>query len=162
GQARAEKLTTLAVGDGTARQTITAWAVSGLSNAPTPIWTDASGKFFGLHFGLAWLPSGFESALGAIESAQNQALAARAASLGKQLARTPTGAVAFTNVQIYDASARRFLPDHTVVVAKGQFVAVGPSSGTKVPDGAERIDGRGKTLIPGLWDCHMHVGGDFT
>jgi len=24
------------------------------------------------------------------------------------------------------------------------------------------IDGRGKTLLPGLWDCHMHVGNDFT
>jgi imidazolonepropionase-like amidohydrolase len=24
------------------------------------------------------------------------------------------------------------------------------------------IDGRGKTLVPGLWDCHMHVGDDYT
>ena len=31
-----------------------------------------------------------------------------------------------------------------------------------MPAGAEQIDGRGKTLVPGLWDCHMHVGGDFT
>jgi imidazolonepropionase-like amidohydrolase len=162
GQARADKLTTLDVGDGTARQTITAWAVSGLSNAPTPIWTDASGRFFGFHVGLAWLPKGFESALSAMENAQNQALAAQAASLGKQLARTPTGAVAFTNVQMYDATARRFLPDQTVVVSKDRIVAVGPSSATSVPNGAERIDGRGKTLVPGLWDCHMHVGGDFT
>ena len=31
-----------------------------------------------------------------------------------------------------------------------------------MPAGAQVIDGRGKTLVPGLWDCHMHVGDDFT
>ena len=24
------------------------------------------------------------------------------------------------------------------------------------------VDGRGMTLSPGLWDCHMHVGDDYT
>jgi imidazolonepropionase-like amidohydrolase len=162
GQARAEKLTTLEVGEGPARQTITAWAVSGLSNAPVPIWTDRSGRFFGLYNFLAWLPKGYESAIGPMEKAQNDALAMRVASLGKQLARTPSGAVAFTNVQIYDATQRRFLPDHTVVVSKDRITAVGPSRITKVPPGAEQIDGRGRTLVPGLWDAHMHVTNDFT
>ena len=162
GQARAEKLTTLQVGEGAARQTITAWAVSGLGISPQPIWTDASGKFFGLHVGIAWLPKGYESALDAIEKAQNDALAARVATLSQQLARTPSGAVAFTNVRLYDAIQRRFLPDQTVLVAKDRIAAVGPSRTTKVPPGTEQIDGRGKTLVPGLWDVHMHVNNDFT
>jgi hypothetical protein len=42
GQARAEKLTAIEVGDGAARQTITAWAVSGLGNSPQVVWTDPS------------------------------------------------------------------------------------------------------------------------
>jgi imidazolonepropionase-like amidohydrolase len=162
GQARAEKLTSIDVGEGAARQTITAWAVSGLGNAPTPIWTDARGRFFGLHAGLAWLPEGYESALAAMEKAQNDALAVRVSSLSKELARTPSGAVAFTNVQIYDAMSRRFVQDQTVVIDKDRIVAVGPAKTTDVPDGAERIDGRGKSLVPGLWDCHMHVAGDYT
>ena len=162
GQARAEKLTSIDVGEGPTRQTITAWAVTGLSNAPTPIWTDARGTFFGFHVGLAWLPKGYESALAAMEKAQNDALAVRVSSLSKQLARTPKGPLAFTNVQIYDAVARRFLPDHTVVIANDRIVAVGPSRTTNIPDDAERIDGRGKTLLPGLWDSHMHVSGDYT
>ena len=162
GQARAEQLTTLDVGDGPNKQTITAWAVTGLSNAPVPIWTDAKGTFFGLHVGIAWLPKGYESALPAIEKAQDDALAKRVAALSKQLARTLQGAVAFTNVQVYDARRRRFEGAQTVVVEKGRISAVGPASTTKVPAGAEQIDGKGKTLVPGLWDCHMHVGGDFT
>ena len=56
-----------------------------------------------------------------------------------------------------------FLADQTVVVDKGAHRRgrrgqVKPS----VPAGAQVIDGRGKTLLPGLWDCHMHVGDDFT
>jgi len=162
GQARAEQLTTLQVGDGPNRQTITAWAVSGLGNAPAPIWTDAKGTFFGVHFGLAWLPQGYESSLAAIEKAQNDALATRVKALSQQLARTPTSPVAFTNVQLYDAPGRRFVADQTVIVEKNRITAVGPASTMKLPAGAEQVDGRGKTLVPGLWDCHMHVGGDFT
>lgn len=162
GQARAEKLATLDVGAGANRQTITAWAVSGLSNAPVPIWTDANGTFFGFHVGLAWLPQGYEPALAAMEKAQNDALAERVTALSRQLPRTPKGAVAFTNVQIYDALNRRFVRDHTVVVEQGRIAAVGPANTVRISAGAEQIDGRGKTLVPGLWDCHMHVGGDFT
>ena len=162
GVARAEKLTTLEVGDGAMRQTITAWAVSGLSNVPTPIWTDSRGEFFAAHFGIAWLPKRYDTALPAIEKAQNDALAALVGTLSKELARAPSRPVAFTNVQVYDAINRRFLADHTVVVAKDRIVAVGPATAIKVPVGAEQIDGRGKTLLPGLWDAHMHVGNDYT
>jgi imidazolonepropionase-like amidohydrolase len=36
-------------------------------------------------------------------------------------------------------------------------VAVGPARTTRVPAGARRVDGRGKFLIPGLWDMHVHT-----
>src|SRR4029077_14213322 len=31
------------------------------------------------------------------------------------------------------------------------------SSGVKTPAGARAVDGRGKFLIPGLWDAHIHA-----
>jgi len=34
---------------------------------------------------------------------------------------------------------------------------MGPSSTTKVPDGAETVDLAGKALMPGLWDMHAHL-----
>jgi hypothetical protein len=48
GKARAEKLTTVEIGDGAAKQEVTAWAITGVSNAPIPMWADANGKFFGM------------------------------------------------------------------------------------------------------------------
>ena len=38
GKAKAEKLTTLTVGEGAAKKEITAWALTGIANFPIPIW----------------------------------------------------------------------------------------------------------------------------
>ena len=40
GKATAEKLTSLEIGSGDEKKTVTAWAVSGLSNSPIPVWTE--------------------------------------------------------------------------------------------------------------------------
>jgi imidazolonepropionase-like amidohydrolase len=162
GKARAAKLTDLAVGAGAARQTITLWSITGISTSPLPIWADANNKFFGLALGLAWLPEAYAPEQKRIEEAQATALAAQAPGLVKSLVTVPSGPVAFTGVRLFDADALRFLTDQTVVVDKGKIAAVGARSSIAVPAGAQVIDGRGKTLIPGLWDCHMHVGDDFT
>ena len=162
GQARAEKLTTLAVGAGDRRQTITAWSVTGLSNSPIVFWSDASDKFFGTNAGLAWLPEGYEDVLKPTEKAQSDALATTTAALGASLARIPAAPIAITNVRTFDAENGRFLEGQTVVVDNGVITAAGPAARVTVPRNAERIDGAGKTLVPGLWDCHMHVFDDFT
>lgn len=162
GQARAEKLTTLAVGAGTRRQTITAWSITGLSNSPTIVWSDAHDKFFGANLGIAWLPEGYEDALKPTEAAQNAAMATRIAAIGASLGRAATTPIAIVNVRTFDAIGGRFVDGQTVVVDHGIITAAGPAASVAVPSNAERIDGAGKTLVPGLWDCHMHVGDDFT
>jgi imidazolonepropionase-like amidohydrolase len=162
GKAHAEKLTTLQVGEGAATRTITLWGVTGLGTSPIPIWSDAENHFFGVSFGLAWLPEAYAGEQQKIEDAQSTALAAQAPGLLKSLLNVPKGPVAFVGVRLFDADASRFIADQTVVVDKGAIVAVGPRAGVTVPAGAQVIDGAGKTLVPGLWDCHMHVGDDYT
>jgi imidazolonepropionase-like amidohydrolase len=162
GKATVEKLTSLEIGDGAKKKTVTAWAVSGLSNSPIPIWTDAENKFFGLAVGMSWLPDGYESERAKMEKAQGDALAARMPALARSLAKSPEIPVAFTNVKLFDADGLRFLSDQTVVVDKGVIVSVGPAAEIKPPSGTQVIDGKGKTLVPGMWDCHMHVGNDYT
>jgi hypothetical protein len=44
------------------------------------------------------------------------------------------------------------------VVRGDTIVSVGPAASTAVPTNARVVDGRGKYLIPGLWDMHAHVG----
>ncbi len=161
GRVQATPLTTAVVGSGATQQTVTAWALTGLSTSPVPVWADANGKFFAIAFGIGWLPEGYEGELAKLEAAQAKALAARAPALVRDLLKTPAGPVAFTHVKLYDAERRSFRDDQTVVVDKGLITAVGPAASVRLGS-AQVIDGRGKTLVPGLWDCHMHVGDDYT
>jgi imidazolonepropionase-like amidohydrolase len=162
GKAHAARLADLGVGAGAARQTITLWSVTGIGTSPLPIWADANSKFFALAVGLAWLPEAYAGEQQNIEEAQARAMAAQAPGLVKALVTVPAGPVAFTGVRLFDADAIRFLADQTVVVANGAIAAVGARASVEVPANARVIDGRGKTLIPGMWDCHMHVGDDFS
>ena len=162
GKARAEKLTTLTVGEGANKKEVTAWAITGINNAPIPVWADANNKFFGLYFFLSWLPDAYAGEHQRLAEAQTKALAERAPALVKSLVKTPKGPVAFSGVRLFDAEGVRFLANQTVVVDKGSITASGAAGSVTVPAGAQVIDGRGMTLVPGLWDCHMHVGDDYT
>ncbi|MHA6206174.1 amidohydrolase family protein [Dyella soli] len=159
GQVKAEKLTTATVGEGNAKKTVTAWAITGLSNTPVPVWTDAAGKFFAFVNGLSWLPVGYEGAQPALEKAQSDALAVHAKELVPRLLKMPAGAVAFTNVRAF-LDGTHFADGQTVVVEQGVITQVGPAASVKVPAHAQLIDGKGKTLVPGLWDAHQHVADD--
>lgn len=64
--------------------------------------------------------------------------------------------VAFAGVTVIDVEAGVAKSGWNVVVAGDRIRAAGPSSSTPIPAGAERIDGRGKFLMPGLWDMHVH------
>jgi len=74
-----------------------------------------------------------------------------------QQAADTAAATAFVNVAVVPMDRERVLPDQTVIVRGGRIVAVGPAAGTAVPEGATRIDGRGKYLLPGLAEMHGHV-----
>jgi imidazolonepropionase-like amidohydrolase len=75
---------------------------------------------------------------------------------GAAARKAPAPATAFVNVNVVPMDRERVLANQTVLVEGGRITALGPSSTIKVPAGAVRIDGRGKYLIPGLTDMHVH------
>ena len=159
GIARLEKLTSLTVGEGAEKKTVTAYALSGIANTPFPIWMDEKGKFFALDGGLTWIPAGYESFQPQLDKAQDEALAVRSRLESKQLATAPAGPLAFTHVRSF-VDGSQFVEDETIVVDKGIITQVGPSATTQAPAEARIIDGKGKALVPGLWDAHQHVSDD--
>ncbi len=67
------------------------------------------------------------------------------------------GTYAFVNVTVIPMDSERMLPGQTVVVQDGVIVAMGPAESTPVPEGATRIAGEGRYLMPGLAEIHAHV-----
>ena len=45
----------------------------------------------------------------------------------------------------------------TIIVRDGKIVAVGAGASTQVPDGAQRVDVAGATIMPGLVNAHGHL-----
>lgn len=64
----------------------------------------------------------------------------------------------FQHVTLIDGTGAAPRPDMNVVVDGGRFVEVIPSARAAPPSGRV-IDGRGKFLIPGLMDIHIHLVG---
>jgi imidazolonepropionase-like amidohydrolase len=64
--------------------------------------------------------------------------------------------LAIIHVNLIDATGAPVQADMTVIVQGKQILQLGKSASTTVPKAARVVDGRGKYLIPGLWDMHVH------
>ena len=90
-------------------------------------------------------------------------LAAALAANGAPAERGPrpqqSDVVAFTNVTVIPMDRERTLSGQTVIVRGDRIAEIGPANRVRVPDGATRIDGTGKFLMPGLAEMHAHIPG---
>ena len=72
-------------------------------------------------------------------------------------AQTLQRTLAIEHVTVIPMTSDTALRDHTVLVRDDCIEWIGQSSNARIPAGARRIDGRGKYLIPGLADMHVHL-----
>jgi hypothetical protein len=77
------------------------------------------------------------------------------AALGAQRPARGDAPIAITGVTVIDVADGRRLTRQTVVVRGTRIAAMG-RRGVRIPAGARIVDGRGRFLIPGLWDMHVH------
>lgn len=75
---------------------------------------------------------------------------------GDERLAAPAAGFVVQDVRLFDGE--QVIEGATVVVQEGRIVAVDPD--VAVPEGLAVIDGRGRTLLPGLIDAHVHTWGD--
>jgi hypothetical protein len=73
-------------------------------------------------------------------------------------AHAADSAIVIEHCSVFDPVAEKMLPDQTIVVRGAKIERVVPADKVgELPDDAERIDGRGRFVLPGLIDAHVHV-----
>jgi imidazolonepropionase-like amidohydrolase len=65
---------------------------------------------------------------------------------------------ALTGGRLIDGTGATAIERSTVIVRDGRIEAAGPVGTVPVPRGVPTVDVTGKTVLPGLWDMHAHVG----
>ncbi|HEU5358645.1 MAG TPA: amidohydrolase family protein [Gemmatimonadales bacterium] len=138
---------------------LTRYDIDGLIWGRETAWTDADGLIIGVvtvdaefdHFEA--LRAGWEDALGFFVHRAAQDAAAALVTATKD-AVAGTGGFAIVGATLIDGTGRPAVPNATVVVRGGRIAAAGAR--VRVPKGMPELDGRGLSVLPGLWDMHAH------
>jgi len=161
GEAKAGPLTELNLEASGQKKRVTLYAITGLDFSPTYVWLDNRRTFFAsVDRWITVIPEGWEASAELMQAAQDEAAEARAAELATKLAHRAPNGIVFAHVNLFDSQSAEILKDRSVVVVGNRIRGVGPSDQVATPAGAEVINAAGKTLLPGLWDMHAHVGED--
>lgn len=78
-----------------------------------------------------------------------------AAALATISTSAQTSTLAIADINVVDVAGGGILPNSTVTIIGDTIATVVPKG--PIPGGGQVVDGRGKYLIPGLWDMHAHM-----
>jgi cytosine/adenosine deaminase-related metal-dependent hydrolase len=158
GQASLERLGELTLTGASGTRQVTAYEINGVGFEPEAVWLDADGSFFAsvASWG-SFVREGWEDGVPKLLEYQDKRANARTLETARALTRKPAGPVAIVNANLFDTETGKSAPGTTVVFEGNRIKAVGKDGQVKIPAGAERIDARGRALLPGLADMHVHM-----
>ena len=134
-------------------------AISGFGMTPSYTWLDEN--FYEFASVSSWNSSirkGYEKNIADLLAIQEKISAAYFTGIAKKLT-SKTGSVVIGNVNLFDAVNAKLIPDVDVLIRDGivREISVGKRIGVMVD---HYIDGKGKTILPGLWDMHVHFSSE--
>jgi imidazolonepropionase-like amidohydrolase len=140
------------------------YTVANLMFGREVLWMDSEGRLAAAMTFAGGLPmeavlAEYEPALAQLYRAGVSQQMADLAALGRQVAPEKTGAYAIVGATLIDATGRPPITGSVVIVREGRIAAAGAGADVNVPRGMPVLDGKGKTLLPGLWEMHTHFSG---
>lgn len=136
--------------------------IRGIVASPVPVWLDEKNRYFGDAGWISVLPAGFEANAKAMRDFQEETTAAEVKAVARRFLNAEAQApVLFDNVRLFDADKGVFVDNQAVLAGDGKIKAIVAAGSMTPPPNVRVIDGKGKTLVPGIWDSHMHIGDDW-
>ena len=134
-------------------------SLSGLGLTPYYTWINEQNlEFASVSDWFSMIREGYESYIGELLAIQKKVEGEYFAGIAKQLIVKP-GSVLIKNVRLFDAKNAVMLEDADVLVVDGIIKEV--TTGKRITTRAATvIDGRSMTMLPGLWDMHVHLSTD--
>jgi hypothetical protein len=157
GRARVEKVRDVTVNTPAGEQIVSLFAIHGIGFTPNYLWFDENLDVVSFDGGgyLGMVPEGWNvSVLNELSAIQSEVDGVFITELASDLATRTEGPVVFENVNVVDVVNGGLIENQSVLVEGGKITAV--SADPIESSGAMRIDGSGKSLMPGLWDMHGH------
>jgi len=99
---------------------------------------------------------GYESGLGMFVGRAGADNMAALAEISKGISGSRAQRLAIMGGTLIDGTGHAPISDSVILIENGKITAAGAKSGVKIPAGFQKIDARGKTVLPGLWDMHAH------
>lgn len=130
--------------------------ITGLSFTPSYLWIDDDDRFFASTS--SWfvcIKDGYTDMMEDLKTFQQNQEDNYLLSLLDQLAEIPEQSILIQNVNVADVKNGSINKGQSVLITGNQIEEIGTIEAT-----AEHlvIDGSGKTLLPGLFDMHTHIG----
>jgi imidazolonepropionase-like amidohydrolase len=160
GQLAGEKLTDLTLQRGGESRTVSLYSITGVDLEPSFFWLSAPDqKFFGFIYAgyFRVLEAGWEGEGERLAQAQHEAEQNLQRELRQRLAHHLPSPILIRNVNVFDSTSGKMLGARDVYVDRDQIGAVYEANSV-ARDAKTVIDGTGRTLMPSLFDMHVHTG----
>lgn len=158
GEARIEKAGQIE-SSGEKKRTAVQYVIHGLGFEPQQLWMDESGNLIGILSGwFSTVREDWESALPQLLKVQEEYTAKRASAVAESLVKRASTPIVFRHANVFDSEKAQSHAGWTIVVSGNKIQSAGPDADIAEIPGSQVIDATGMSLLPGLWDMHVHVG----
>jgi cytosine/adenosine deaminase-related metal-dependent hydrolase len=143
---------------GTERANVELYALFGLDISPTLIWLRAERKqsfFAAVYPGYATIETGWEKQADQLVRWQQDAERELLRRLANRLGHRFEGPILIRSVRVFDSDDGKMRGPFDVYVFRGRIASIA-APGSPFRDPAAIIEGKGRSLLPGLFDMHAH------
>jgi hypothetical protein len=156
GEASLERILTTEISKGSQSMQVTLIAVNGFGFTPSYGWFDEQNNLFGLALGwMGMARSDWGESIDKLQELQDKVeddyFKAKASEFGESL----SGVTLIKNIDVFTATDKGLIKKTNVLLKNGKILAVTNVLPKIKID--KTINGKGKTLMPGLWDMHTHI-----